>query len=149
MRIYTSHYNNYDRLQKSGIILMGITFRMPRNIYVHSRLRALNAPKEMYLYSNGVPYFDQEIEEFTANYRKNILGPRTPQEVIETLKAKSKELWFGADIALCTFELPGEFSHRHIVADWLNEYITNPAEKVREYVHPSERFGLNEAFNNL
>ena len=149
MKIYTSYYENHIRLREAGIIIVGITYRLPRGIFVDATLKAMNAPKEFYKYTDKQPYYDQEVEEFTEAYKTDILGPRTPQEVIETFEDVSKRLWKGADIAFCAYEKPGEFSHRHILAEWLNEYITDKRDFVKEYTNPKERFKLNEALDNL
>jgi hypothetical protein len=148
MKIYTSYYDNHIRLREAGIIIVGITYRLPQGI-CDAKLKAMNAPKEFYKYTDKLPYYDQEIEEFTKAYQTDILGPRTQQEVIETFTDISKKLWKGADIAFCSYEKPGEFSHRHILAEWLNEYIQNKQDFVKEYVNPKVRFKLNEALDNL
>lgn len=55
------------------------------------------------------------IEHFNAE----VLAPLTAQQVVEELRSRLSD---GAkDIALVCYEKPGDFCHRHLVADWLCE----------------------------
>lgn len=55
------------------------------------------------------------IEHFNAE----VLAPLTAQQVVGELRAKLPDA--RKDIALVCYEKPGDFCHRHLVADWLCE----------------------------
>lgn len=50
-------------------------------------------------------------------YLNDVLSKVNPQELIQTIQRFSN----GQDVALCCYEKPGDFCHRHILAKWLTE----------------------------
>jgi hypothetical protein len=78
---------------------------------------ALSTPLEMETYSDLFPTWellnkwkkDHNKEEYIKIYSEKILSKLEPSKVYKDLKDK---------IILC-WEKPGDFCHRHLVADWL------------------------------
>ena len=56
-------------------------------------------------------------EEYIRMYRNDVLRLVDARSFIQDLERVSR----GMDVALCCFEKPGDFCHRHILAKWLNE----------------------------
>lgn len=55
-----------------------------------------------------------------------ILANQDAYKVIEQIESLSE----GKDVALCCYEKPGDFCHRHILAKWLTE---NTGIKITEF----------------
>ena len=49
---------------------------------------------------------------------------------------KLQEVSGGRDIALCCFEKPDDFCHRHLLADWLNEKLNLGVEEFGKSKEP-------------
>lgn len=123
MRIYTSYFANAKKLKEDGIMMIGIALYPPKWFYGVT-LRML-APSWSILKQTSTD------EEYIRRFKGEILSRLQQDVVLSRLNEISK----GKDVALCCFEKPGEFCHRHIVADWLNEKLEG---KVEEY-SPKER----------
>ena len=55
-------------------------------------------------------------ENYVKRFKAEILGNLSRDQVLKDLE----ELSGGKDVALCCYEKPGDFCHRHIVKDWLD-----------------------------
>lgn len=64
--------------------------------------------------------------EYESMYRNDVLRLVNARGFIADLERASQ----GMDVALCCFEKPGDFCHRHILAKWLNEQT---GVEVREF----------------
>lgn len=109
MRIYTSYFANSKRLTQAGIMVIGVALYPPRwfnGVSVKSV-----APTPSILHAR-----DQTQKQYTERYRNEVLSRVNPQLFIENLRNLSQN----HDVALCCFEKPGDFCHRHILADWLS-----------------------------
>lgn len=58
---------------------------------------------------------------YIKSFKAEVLAPLTVQQVVEELQARLPEDAKDSDIALICYEKPGDFCHRHLVADWLCE----------------------------
>ena len=56
----------------------------------------------------------EDEEEYTRRYKREVLSRLDPQKVLEDL---------GDDAILLCWEKPGEFCHRRLVAEWLEEAL--------------------------
>ena len=56
-------------------------------------------------------------EFYTRCFKEQVLAKLNPKEVEKLLYWMSA----GRDVALVCYEKPGDFCHRHLVAEWLNE----------------------------
>ena len=108
MKIYTSYYGNVKKLTALGLRPIGITLYPPKFLP--------HVPN----YQDLAPTFNifkKEEEEYTKlfNQKLKLLPIR---KVIQDL-----ESWGNVKpICLCCYEKPGEFCHRHLVADWLRKH---------------------------
>lgn len=119
MKIYTSYFSNGKRLSAANVMMVGVALFPPKWFYGQS-LKQL-APS--YGIFNEKPF---SAERYTQRYLNEVLSHVDPYWVIEVLERISG----GRDVALCCFEKPGDFCHRHILAQWLME---NTGVEVTEF----------------
>ncbi len=111
MKIYTSYFANGAKLQKAGIMIIGIALYPPKwfngmsNKYVSPSWDILHNSKSK--------------EDYAQRFDTEILARRDPKAFLTAIEKMSN----GKDVALCCFEKPDEFCHRHLVAKWLNEKL--------------------------
>lgn len=109
MKIYTSFFGNVKKLEEAGIVPVSISLYPPR-WRKWTQLRIFAPTKSILFDSNG-------DEDYTRRFKAEILDKLNPEEIKQTLLSLSAN----QDIALLCFERPGDFCHRHLVADWLRE----------------------------
>lgn len=109
MKIYTSYFAKAAILRKVGIVPIGVALWPPRFFRGISMKQV--APRRYML--------DDRLtdEEYIRMYRNDVLRLVDARSFIQDLERASR----GMDVALCCFEKPGDFCHRHILAKWLNE----------------------------
>lgn len=112
MRIYTSYFGNSKKLQQAGIKVIGISLYPPR-WFTGISLKQV-APTRSILFANG-----QTQEDYTRRYRSEVLSQQDMQQFLKTVEQASG----GQDVALCCYEKPEDFCHRHILADWIREKL--------------------------
>lgn len=112
MKIYTSYFGNSKKLQQAGIKVIGISLYPPRWFNGISLKQV--APTRSILFANG-----QTQEEYTRRYRSEVLSQQDMQQFLKTVEQASG----GQDVALCCYEKPEDFCHRHILADWIKEKL--------------------------
>lgn len=112
MKIYTSYFGNSRKLQQAGIKVIGISLYPPRWFNGISLKQV--APTKSILFANG-----QTQEEYTRRYRSEVLSQQDMKQFLKTVEQASG----GQDIALCCYENPEDFCHRHILADWIKEKL--------------------------
>lgn len=112
MRIYTSYFGNSKKLQQAGIKVIGISLYPPRWFNGISLKQV--APTKSILFANG-----QTQEDYIRRYRSEVLSRQDMQQFLKTVEQTSG----GQDVALCCYEKPEDFCHRHILADWIKEKL--------------------------
>lgn len=112
MRIYTSYFGNSKKLQQAGVKVIGISLYPPRWFNGISLKQV--APTKSILFANG-----QTQEDYTRRYRSEVLSLQDMQQFLKTVEQASE----GQDVALCCYEKPEDFCHRHILADWIKEKL--------------------------
>lgn len=112
MRIYTSYFGNSKKLQQAGIKVIGISLYPPRWFNGISLKQV--APTKSILFANG-----QTQEDYKRRYRSEVLSQQDMQQFLKTVEQAS----VGQDVALCCYEKPEDFCHRHILADWIKEKL--------------------------
>ena len=111
MKIYTSYFSNGAKLAKAGIMMIGIALYPPKwftglsNKYVSPSWDILHNSKSE--------------EDYVQRFNSEILAHRDPKAFLSAIEKMAN----GKDVALCCFEKPDEFCHRHLVAKWLNEKL--------------------------
>lgn len=109
MKIYTSYFGNVNKLKVSGIEPIGIARYKPR---YYSGFNIVSvAPKPFMLDENMTE------EQYVKHYQELVLDKLNIKEFIKTLEGLSG----GKDVALCCYEKPGQFCHRHLLSEYLNK----------------------------
>ena len=111
MKIYTSYFSNAKKLAEVGIEVIGIALYPPK-WFTGLSMKSL-AP------TYSIFKFSDTQEEYVSRFKAEVLSRLNPKEVVATINNFSR----GKDVALCCFEKPNEFCHRHLVADWLNSTL--------------------------
>lgn len=118
MKIYTSYFAKATSLRQAGIVPIGIALWPPR--FFRGVSMSQVAPRRYMLNDQLTD------EEYTRMYRNDVLRLVDARAFVRQLE----EAGHGMDVALCCFEKPGDFCHRHILAEWLTEQT---GIEVREY----------------
>lgn len=130
MKIYTSYFANKKQLVEAGIMPIGIALYPPR--WFGGKSIKSVAPTHSILKD---PYFTEE--RYTQRYREEVLANVDLQEFIEQINSLSN----GQDVALCCYEKPEDFCHRHILADWINEHLRLDIQEFRlKHIKPRGLF---------
>ena len=98
-------------------MMVGIALFPPKWFYSQS-LKQL-AP------SYGI-FHEKDENRYVERFKNEVLKNIDPYWVLEVLERMTG----GRDVALCCYEKPGDFCHRHIVAQWLME---NTGVEVTEF----------------
>lgn len=117
MRIYTSYYGNIKKLNASGISPICVSIGRPRYLNIP---QMLNVAPTRYMVSGPCSH-----EEYLRLYGQ-ILAQQDAHTVIKQIESLSD----GKDVALCCYEKPGDFCHRHILAKWITD---NTGIEVKEF----------------
>ncbi|MBO8460144.1 MAG: DUF488 family protein [Bacteroidetes bacterium] len=108
MKIYTSYFGNSRKLHESGIGIICVAIGRPKFV---DAPQMMNVAPTRYMLSNSCSH-----EEYLRLY-DCILASQDAHQVVEQIKRLSN----GKDVALCCYEKPGDFCHRHILAKWITE----------------------------
>jgi len=108
MKLYTSYFGNVPKLASAGIVPVSISRFSPS--WFHG-----------VEYKELTPSFENlalkyHPEQYTKVYQETVLGTLSPLQVLRDLV----EIGNGKDVAICCYEKPGSFCHRHLVSEWLN-----------------------------
>ena len=109
--IYTSYFSAVKKLP-SNICAISIAGWPPKG-WKGPQYKAL-APKWNF-FSKWKENHDNDY--YIEHFNKEVLEPLSPESVVKLLK----QIAGSKDVCLCCFESPGEFCHRHLVANWLNK----------------------------
>lgn len=116
--IYTSYFSKLRYLPNT-MIPVSISRKSPR-WYKGLQYRWL-APNWNIIYEHKTTHND---DLFTQRYRDEVLANRRVFQVHRDLEMLQLSRGSGKrfDVVLLSYERPGDFSHRHIVAEWLTEH---------------------------
>lgn len=113
MNIWTSFFDNRDNIPRE-VVQISIAGKAPE-WYSGIQYKRL-APKWSFWQEwekNG------DNDYYIEHFNKEVLAPLNKEAVREALAVLSK----GKDCVLLCYELPGEFCHRHLVAQWLGNDV--------------------------
>lgn len=112
--IYTSYFRNIKKLESDGIIPIAICGGIPEGY--KGRWYKKVAPSWS-IYSE---YKDSgDSKRYTERFLKEILAKRNVEQVFQDLYNLADET---SNFAMICYEKPGDFCHRHLVADWFRDY---------------------------
>ena len=120
--IYTGYYAKLKKYENEGLYPIAISGKVP-DFYTEA------------FWTDFAPRYDMFLEwksgkidnsQYTVQYKKwlNFLDKQEIRDIIKELEDENKTIIF-----LC-YEKSGEFCHRHVLADWLEE---NLGMRVEEY----------------
>jgi uncharacterized protein YeaO (DUF488 family) len=127
--IYTSYFANLRRLPAT-VRPIGICVSPPRWFVGENDQRLAPSRELLTCYKSG----SCSMLDYWDRYWAETLSILDPNVVYRDLCSKDSP-----DVALCCYEAPHDFCHRHILAHWLTQ--VNLGIVVREYGQPSELFG--------
>ncbi len=136
MKIYTSYFGNAKALAKEGIRIVSVACWQPRFLPVPVVMADVAPTPWMVKKASHQQYLDA--------YRQ-ILSKLDAYDFIERLE----RAYGGADVALCCYEKPGDFCHRHLLAEYLTAKTgieikefeaTPPAPKKPKKIEPPSLF---------
>lgn len=107
MKIYTSYFGNAKNLTRNGIRMIGVALGRPKFLPNVPQLRCV-CPTPFMLTAAC------SMEEYLRRYDE-ILSRLDAWGVMSQIQSLSG----GRDVALCCYEKPGDFCHRHLLAKWL------------------------------
>ena len=113
MKIFTSYFGNLKNLKKNNIVPIGVC-QFPPKWFDGPNLISIAPTKNILLTCKN------NHQEFIKRYKTEVLSiHRDPQDFVNRLEFISN----GHDVALCCFEEPDKFCHRHLIAEWLNNSL--------------------------
>lgn len=125
MQIYTSYFGRKGLLEKAGIVPIGIALWKPKWFQGISYMPV--APKSFMLKDP-----QQTREQYIERYQKLVLDTLKVERVVADIERLSG----GRDAALLCYEKPGDFCHRHLLAQWITE---QSGLEVTEWMTDEER----------
>jgi len=112
MRIYTTYFSNVMNLPNT-IVPISVALKPPKD-WEGLQYQVL-APKEEFFYKWRE---SRDDEYYIKHFNSEVLENLDAIMIVEELKRMTK----GYDsIALVCYELPNEFCHRHLIAQWLRQ----------------------------
>ena len=117
MKIYTSYFGNSRKLNAAGIKIICVAIGRPRFL---SAPQMINVAPTRYMVSGPC-----SRDEYLRLYNQ-ILSKQDASQVVKQIEMLSG----GSDVALCCYEKPGDFCHRHILAKWITD---NTGVEVKEF----------------
>lgn len=111
MKIYTSYFANLKNLEKEDILPIGICCYPPK-WFNGPNLGAIAPTPDI------LEKCKSSHAEYEKRYKAEVLSIFKD---VSTLINKISYISGGKDVALCCYEKPSDFCHRHIVAKWLEE----------------------------
>jgi len=114
MNIYTSYFGFFSKIPQS-MIPVSIA-RFPPKWFRGEEIKAL-APEKKLLWKAKQNKIC--VEEYTHQYMKCVTERFDPRMLYEKLRQE----FSGSDIVLLCFERKGEFCHRRLLAEWLENTL--------------------------
>ncbi|RLI53634.1 MAG: hypothetical protein DRO87_11325 [Candidatus Thorarchaeota archaeon] len=120
--IYTSYFARLKDVRNLGITPVSVAQGLPRGIEILS-YRKLAPPWGL------IKEYKRTGDEslYTRVYFETILNKFNQYKVITDILLLALE----PNVALICFEKPGDFCHRHLIAQWLNQILPEK-ERIRE-----------------
>jgi hypothetical protein len=109
MKIFTSYFGNLKTLVESGVAPMSIALWKPR---FFTGICLYNVAPLKYMLKD-----DLSMDEYIEAYINKVLANVDANSFVGTLVKLSD----GRDVALCCYEKPTDFCHRHLLAKWITE----------------------------
>lgn len=112
MKIYTSYYANLKNISLSMYQPISIAGRC--HDWYHGLEYKKLAPKKWF-FNEWKTNHDNNF--YVRCFHDEVLNNLNKEEVIKELESMS----YGRDVVLLCYEKPGDFCHRHLVAEWIGD----------------------------
>lgn len=109
MRIYTSYFARRSDLERCGIVPISIARWKPR---WYTGLAYLDVAPKAFMLKDDITR-----SQYIEGYNRYVLDALDARKILDDIARLSG----GRDAALLCYEKPGDFCHRHLLADWLRE----------------------------
>ena len=119
---YTSYFANIKKLP-SDVVPIAICGKSPEG-YLGFQYRKLAPTWQIY---SDWKYKHHDNNIYTSQFKQQVLNRLDPLLVEDELLAITN----GRTFCLICYEKPGDFCHRHIVAEWMRESGINIQEFVK------------------
>jgi uncharacterized protein YeaO (DUF488 family) len=119
MNIYTSYFAALKRIP-DHVVPISICLKTPY-WYKGCQYKALAPTND--IFSNQKANPDDAL--YTSRFKNEVLGRLDHEQVVKDLESLSN----GKDVVLLCYEKSTSFCHRHLVADWLNEFLDNSVKE--------------------
>lgn len=106
MKIYTSYFGNSKALAQAGVMIVSVARWQPR--FLTGLRTMLDVAPTVWMLKQATH------EQYISSY-KDILSQTDAQLFLKRLEQMSG----GRDVALCCYEKPWEFCHRHMLSEFL------------------------------
>lgn len=120
-KIYTSYFANIKNLEKDGIVPVAICAMVP-SWFDGINIGSVAPSKDILFEHKKSAHSKEDDERYKQRYYNEILVAYRfhPEYIIDFIERVSDSAG-GKDIALVCYEKPGDFCHRHLLAEWLKE----------------------------
>lgn len=122
MNIYTSYFAKVKQLQESGFNnLVCVAGYAPKFFYdtPNARFYPDLAPRKDWFWEWKNKHLSNDW--YIAKYNETVLSKLNPEKVVEDL---------GDNAVMLCYEKPGDFCHRHLIADWIAKNTGMTVEEV-------------------
>ena len=109
MKIYTSYFGNLKKLAGANIAIINIARFKPRFV---SCISLLEVAPSAYMVKGDITR-----EQYISLYEEKVLKKLNIEEFLNKISVLSG----GKDVALCCYEKPDDFCHRHLLSKWIKE----------------------------
>ena len=133
MKIWTSYFANIKKLENDGIYCVAICNKVP-TFFKGPNIESV-APNNSILWEyKKSAETDTDKERYRQRYIDEVLcAYRFHPEYFTDLLQSFSDSENSKDIALLCYERPDDFCHRHILAEWLNERLSERGIIIEEY----------------
>jgi uncharacterized protein (DUF488 family) len=128
MQIFTSYFGNLKDLIKANLHPIGIAISQPK-WYKGTNFKNLAPKYEM---------INWPEDRYTPEFKKILLN-QNAKLVFDQMRSFSG----GKDVVLLCYEMPGQFCHRRLVAEWFEKEL---GIEVKEFVRKDERIRQTTLF---
>lgn len=141
MKIYTSYFANLQNLLDAEIYPVAICWKVPDFFSVYPNIESVAPSTSILIEYKKSDGTEKDKERYKQRYYDEILcAYRFHPEYLTGLLESFSEAERGKDIAMCCYERPEDFCHRHLLADWFNERSEVTGHFIEEYpVYPEKK----------
>lgn len=122
MKLYTSYFANVKKLQEAGytnlVCVAGYAPKFYFDVPNASFYPGLAPRRDWFL-----EWRNEHLpnEWYIEKYKETVLAKLNPHQVVKDL---------GDNAVMLCYEKPGDFCHRHLIAEWITQNTGVPVEEV-------------------